>query len=199
MTEQSSFADVLARLRAGDESAAGAIFQRFAAGLLVLARSQLDSWVRLREDPEDVVQSVYKSFFSQQARGQFELTSWNELWGLLTLMTLRKCADRVEYLRAKCRDVAREVSSPPQGGDPGIRWEALERAPSPEEAAVLTETVHQLLARLEGDDRTIIQLSLEGYTTEEIRTRLGLSERTVRRVRERTKKRLERLQAEDGA
>ena len=197
MTEQDSLADVLARLRGGDETAAGAIFQRFTAGLLAVARGQLESWVRRREDPEDVVQSVYKSFFGRQVRSPFELGCWSDLWGLLTLMTLRKCADRVEYLRAQRRDVGREVEPTTEVG--ALCWEALDRAPTPEEAAVLTETVHQLLAGLDSDDRAIIELSLQGYTAEETRTRLGLSERTVRRVRERTRKRLERLRANDQA
>ena len=46
-----------------------------------------------------------------------EVGSWDSLWGLLTVITLRKCSERAAYYRAQCRDVAREVSAPPAGED----------------------------------------------------------------------------------
>jgi RNA polymerase sigma-70 factor (ECF subfamily) len=197
MTEKSSFVDLITRLRAGDERAAAAIFQRFAHGLIVLARDQLDTWMRLREDPEDIVQSVYKSFFSRHAQGQFNLGSWNDLWGLLTLMTLRKCVNRVEYYRAQRRDAACELPLQAGSEGSGLGWQVIDREPTPLEAVVLMETVQEVLGSMEGDDRAIIELSLQSHTTEEIAERLGLSKRTVRRVRERLKKRLERMQMND--
>jgi RNA polymerase sigma-70 factor (ECF subfamily) len=73
---------------------------------------------------------------------------------------------------------------------------ALSREPTPPEAALLSEAVEQLLAGLDEDERPIIELSLEGYTTQEISQRLDQPERTVRRLRERVRKRLERAQKE---
>jgi RNA polymerase sigma-70 factor (ECF subfamily) len=68
--------------------------------------------------------------------------------------------------------------------------------PTPLEAAALGETVEQLLAGLDEDERPILELSLQGYTTQEISARLGRAERTVRRLREQIRNRLERMQAE---
>jgi RNA polymerase sigma-70 factor (ECF subfamily) len=62
---------------------------------------------------------------------------------------------------------------------------------------VLAETVDRLLAALAPPERAIVELSLEGYTTAEIADRLGRSQRTVRRVRERIKDFLKRADAED--
>src|SRR5581483_7579718 len=90
MTEDRSFRELMSQLRAGDETAAGEVFQRFAQRLIGLARTHLDSWIRQKEDPEDVVQSVYKSFFARYGEGQFRVANWNDLWSLLTLITLRK-------------------------------------------------------------------------------------------------------------
>jgi RNA polymerase sigma factor (sigma-70 family) len=56
--------------------------------------------------------------------------------------------------------------------------------------------VEQMMRGLDPDDRAIIELSLQEYPVREISERLGLSERTVRRVRERTEKRLRRMQAD---
>jgi RNA polymerase sigma-70 factor (ECF subfamily) len=49
---------------------------------------------------------------------------------------------------------------------------------------------------LEEDERPVLKLSLEGYTTQEISERLGRPERTVRRLRERIRNRLERVHRE---
>jgi RNA polymerase sigma-70 factor (ECF subfamily) len=46
------------------------------------------------------------------------------------------------------------------------------------------------------DERAVLELSLQGYTATEISERLGRAERSVRRLRERVRKRLERMQAE---
>ena len=48
------------------------------------------SWqTRQKVDPEDVVQSAFRSFFTRQAAGQFDVASWDDLWGLLVVITVR--------------------------------------------------------------------------------------------------------------
>jgi RNA polymerase sigma-70 factor, ECF subfamily len=193
-----SFAEFLTRLQARDDSAAGEIFRRFAGQLIALARQKFAGALKHKVDPEDVVQSAYKSFFGRYGAGNLRVENWNSLWGLLTLITVRKCAERVAYHRAQCRDAAREVATPP-GEEGGVAWpEVAGREPMPAEAAQLAETVAQLLAGLDEDERPVVELSLQGYTTQEISERLGFPERSVRRLRERVRARLERLQREGG-
>jgi RNA polymerase sigma-70 factor (ECF subfamily) len=190
-----SCADFLSRLQSGDDAAARELFERFAHQLIALARRRLDGGLRHKVDPEDVVQSAYKSFFVRYGEGGLEVANWNSLWGLLTLITLRKCADRVAYHRAECRDAAREVTAPP--AEEKASWlEPLGREPTPLEAAQLAETVQQLFASLDEDERPVLELSLQGYTTREISERLGRAERTVRLLREGVRRRLERMHGE---
>src|SRR5262245_47944289 len=103
-----SFSDVMARLRVGDQAAAFAVFQRFAAALVARARQQLGARLAARVDAEDVVQSAYRSFFVRHAEGQFHLESWESLWGLLVVITLRKCANQRQHHGRECRAVGRE-------------------------------------------------------------------------------------------
>src|SRR5207245_10575908 len=136
----------VARLRAGDDAAATEVFNRFTNRLIGLARSRLDHLIRQKIDPEDILQSVYRSFFRRHAQGRFDVVSWDNLWGMLTVITVRKCNYRRKYFRAACRDVEREVVSPP--GDPAPEFEALARDPTPSEAVRLAETVEQVMREL---------------------------------------------------
>jgi RNA polymerase sigma-70 factor (ECF subfamily) len=199
MTPDESFAELMQRLRGGEDSAAHEVFQRYARQLVALARKQLHPQLGAKVDAEDVVQSAYKSFFLRHRAGKLEVGNWNSLWKLLLLITLRKCADRVEYFRAERRNTSREVSRDQPPSESGTWLEAIDREPTPVEAAILTETVQHLLSVLEIDERPILELSLQGYTTQEISEQLGRAERSVRRLRERVRKRLERMQVEDVA
>lgn len=190
-----SFAEFMVRLHSGSDAAAQELFGRFTHQLIALALRHIDAGLRHKMDPEDVVQSAYKSFFLRYGEGNLNVVNWNSLWGLLTLITVRKCAERVAYHRAACRDVARESPPPPE--NQATPWlEPFGREPTPLEAAVLGETIEQLLAGLDEEERPVLELSLQGYGTREISQRLGRAERTVRLLREGVRRRLEELQQE---
>jgi RNA polymerase sigma-70 factor (ECF subfamily) len=194
MAGEGSFDGLMARLRSGDEEAAARVFQRFAQQLVLLARSQLADWVSRKVDPEDIVQSVYKSFFARCGSGQFDLANWDSLWSLLTVITVRKCLEQAEYYSAARRDVRREVSAALRGEADAV-CEALARDPTPSEAAALTDLLGQWLGGLEEPDRVILTLHLQGYTLAEIGSQVGRARRTVQRAIERGRRRLRRLQA----
>jgi RNA polymerase sigma-70 factor (ECF subfamily) len=187
VSSEASFEELMGRLRAGEEAAAGAIFHRFAHRLIALARSRLDGVVRKKIDPEEVVQSVYKSFFVRFADGQFELEGWDSLWAVLTVLTVRKCGHQIDYFRAARRDVYRELTPPPLSEDSHASCEAIAREPAPEEAAVLTEMVEGLMRTLDGRNREIVTLSLQGNKPAEIAQEVGCTERTVQRVLQRVR------------
>jgi RNA polymerase sigma-70 factor (ECF subfamily) len=194
MSEDASFANLLTRLRAGDPEAAALVVDQYARRLAALAGARLDRRILRKEDPEDVLQSVFKSFFHRCGGGQFRLDRREDLWALLVTLTLRKCGHRAAYYGALRREVGRDV--PPPAGDSGPGWEALAREPTPVEAALLGETVERLLAGLEGHQRAIVALSLEGESVAEVAARLNVTRRTVQRVLKGVRERLERWQAE---
>jgi RNA polymerase sigma-70 factor, ECF subfamily len=181
MSSSESFDDCLARLRSGDEEAALQIFERFAQRLIGLARSRLDGVMRQKVDPEDVMQSAFKSFFRSADR-PYELSSWDSLWSLLARIALRKCGRRIRHFRTAQRDVRREIVAGALAEESGQDWEALGREPSPSEAAVLAETVEALLRSLDERNRHILVLSLQGCEMPEIAKQVGCTERTVYRV-----------------
>lgn len=192
MSANDSFADLMIRLQSGEDEAARTVFARYTHRLVGLARKHLDARLSVKVDPEDVVQSAYKSFFLRQRDGVFEVGSWDGLWGLLTVITLRKCADRAAHFRTEKRQLKREATAPADSSP--AAWQlAVDRDPSPEEAVILSEAVEELFRTTnDPDERAILELSLQGFTAIEVSEKLGRAERSVRRLRERIRKRLER-------
>ena len=184
---------ILAQLRAGDVAAGEELFGRFAGQLRRLVHEKLGWRYRRKFDSEDVAQSVFKSFLGLQAKQDLSFDNWDALWGLLSLIAVRKCGHRVDYLRAACRDVAREDSVILDGADldrSRSDLEALSREPAPTEAAMLSEAIERLLAPLDERDRRIATLALQGYSTAEISAQVARSTRTVQRVLERIRSQL---------
>lgn len=179
------------------DAAGREVFGRFAQRLIALARLNLDARLKNKVDPEDVVQSVYKSFFLRYRDLPLDDDENGGLWALLTVITLRKCADRARYYGTERRDVHREAQ--PASSDSGQSWqEAIGREPTPEQAAMLTETVEKLLAELDASERPLLELSLQGFSTQEISEQSGRAERSVRRFRERLRKQLQRMQLDSA-
>jgi RNA polymerase sigma-70 factor (ECF subfamily) len=193
MAAENEFDRLLERLRRGDEQAAAEVFHRFARRLIALARNQLDSRIRTRVEPEDVVQSVFRSFFTRFDSGQFQLGDWDSLWTVLAVITVRKCANRREFWHAAKRDLQRETEAARQG-DP--LQKALARDPTPAEAAILSEVVEQLMKHVAERDRAILTLHLQGCDIAAISEQVGRTERTVRRTLERVRQTLMNLQSE---
>jgi RNA polymerase sigma-70 factor (ECF subfamily) len=186
MSAEDSFTEVMARLRARDEDAATHVFRRFTHRLVALARAHLDSRLRQKVDPEDVLQSVFKSFFLRHVDGELSLVGWDSLWALLALITARKCGRCARRFHSGRRDVSAEVAV-----DESAAIAAFSGEPSPAEAVMLSEEVEELLRDLGPRDGAILTLALQGYSAAEISDQLDRPARTVYRVLERIKLRLE--------
>ncbi len=177
--------------RAVRDMAASLIWQRYFRDLLDLARKNLDKRVRRRTDEEDVLQSMFQSFCARQGRGEFDLADRDELWRLLVTITLRKARNVARDHHRDRRDIAREQTMSAAADDdrscPGWALELMDAsAPSPAEAAVLSEALECRLASLADQElRQIALWRLEGFTNREIADQLDCTERSVERKLER--------------
>src|SRR5262249_9851711 len=136
-------------------------------------------------------------FFARYPSGQLGgFASWDNLWAVLVVITLRKCGRQMDYFHAACRDVRREVAGQPDPDGPDPAGAAGE--PTPSEAAMLTETGERLMGCRGGRHRDVLALRLQGHPPPEISRRLGCTERTVYRVLERVKQWLETMESEPG-
>jgi RNA polymerase sigma factor (sigma-70 family) len=190
--EDSDSLTLLARWRDGDQAAATELFQRYAVRLIGLAQRRLSERLAARVDPEDVIQSVYGSFFAGARNGRFVLQRSGDLWRLLVAITLHKVRRQVRHHTAQKRSINRETS--PAGGEnvPDIPAELLAQEPSPEEAVALAETLEGVLQRLKPLHRRMIELRLQGHTIPEIAVDTQRSLSTVEEVLHQVKERLGR-------
>jgi RNA polymerase sigma-70 factor (ECF subfamily) len=190
------FDELLVRLKAGDQQAAQEVFENFVHRLIALAASRLGRKFRRKVDPEDVVQSVFDSFFRRSAANQYELSDSDGLWGLLAAITIHKCGHKIEHFQAACRNIANEAESQILTDESRRDWEAIARDPTAEQIAMLDEEIVFLLRELDERDGQIFVLVLQGWSSEEIGNELRCSERTVRRVLTRVRRRLEEVREE---
>ena len=184
MDPSATFQEMMINLGAGEQKAAEKVFERFTGKLLGLARSRLDARLQQKVDPEDVLQSVYRSFFRRQENNEFDLDGWDELWALLVTFTVRKCCKQARHFQREKRDISRE-ESPKQVDDQSeqfTQWELVSREPTPEQAVLLTELLDQLMSPFDEQGQTIISMRLQGYSEKEISSEINRTVRTVRRV-----------------
>jgi RNA polymerase sigma factor (sigma-70 family) len=192
MSSASSLDGLILRLRQGDDAAAAKLFHRFASRLVALAHTRLDKRIRQVVGAEDVVQSVFKSFFRRAADDQLELKDWESLWGLLVVITIRKCGKRARHFFGPRRDLRKEVSAALPTDQSDTDWEFMARGPEPADALVLVDLLEQIKAELSEREQRILELRLEGYTVPEISEQVGRTEYTVsgalRRIRRHLRK-----------
>ena len=180
MTSENSI-ELLNRWRAGDQSAATEMFERYVSRLCALARSRLSQRMRRRVEPEDIVQSVYRSFF-RKAGDEFTLEEEGDLWRLLAAITINKVRGQVEFHTAKKRGIDVEQSIKTEHGVIQVAPEAIADEPEPDDAAVMIEELSSVLVDLDETRRSIIELSMQNQSVEQIAETVQRSERTIRRT-----------------
>lgn len=109
-TMQPSDGSLVRRFRAGEQDAATELYLRYADRLEKLARSETGRDLGMRLDAEDVVQSVFRTFFRRAAAGQYELPAGEELWRLILVIALNKIRQLGIHHRAAKRDATRTKS-----------------------------------------------------------------------------------------
>lgn len=182
--------NLLQRWRDGDESAATEIFERYVNRLCALARTRLSNRMKRRVEAEDVVQSAYRSFF-RRAGENYALKKQGDLWRLLAAITINKVRGQVEFHTAKKRGIYLEESMMADQSRIRVSPQVISEDPKPDEAAVMVEELSDVLSTLDEIQRTIIELSMQNESIEQIADTIQRSERTVRRTIQQVREELE--------
>jgi RNA polymerase sigma-70 factor, ECF subfamily len=175
--DESSDRSLLRRFRSGQADASTQLYLRYANRLQALAARRTSPELGRRLDPEDIVQTVFRTFFRRVAEGSYDVPDGEEIWKLLLVIALNKIRDAGAHHKAAKRDVRRTSSG--EANELAIR-----SAAGKDEAAlaVLRMVVDDVLEDLTESHRRIIELRIEGHEVAEISREVGRSKRSVERV-----------------
>jgi DNA-directed RNA polymerase specialized sigma24 family protein len=162
-------------LREGDPDAAQALYARYAKRLRALVDRRLGPDLSARVDPDDIVQSVFRTFLRGVAERRYRVPEGQDLWGLLLVLALNKVRACGQFHRAAKRDV--RLTRPLEG--PDVPSDCVVAAGAD---PFLHSLAQDLLQQFLPVHRQMIELRLEGYSVAEIATRTGRSRRTVERI-----------------
>ncbi|MEM7312549.1 MAG: sigma-70 family RNA polymerase sigma factor [Planctomycetota bacterium] len=177
------FQSLLQRAERGDSDALTTLISHYEPQIRIVVRAKLGLPLRPLLDATDIVQSVHRSLIFGLQKGKYEFESGEKLVALAATIVRRKISRH--WQRAKRESGLREdwdsrISSGLMD-DPSVRLAGEEQA-------------EQLLSRLPEADRRILELKLEGMSTNEAAIQLGLSPGVVRvrlsRIRQRLKQNL---------
>src|SRR5262249_20882797 len=127
---------------------------------------------------EDVVQSVFRTFFRRSTAGEFQIDSSAQLWGLLVTITLMKARAKARHHLADKRDARAEQAAGAEDWLP----QAIAREPGPAEAVILVDQIEALLRGLPALHGQVLERRLQGHHVTDIAAQLGVSRQTVHRV-----------------
>ena len=142
---------LLSGVRNGDEQAATELFNRYVDRLIELARSQLSPELARRFDPEDVVQSAYRSFFRLPRADRCKLRKDEELWHLLAAITVNKARRAAERHRARKRTVELESRTAKEADPCAVSPEAS-RKPACSSSTTIRKSVRSYAQRSKARD-----------------------------------------------
>lgn len=175
--DPNALADLLARAGAGDSRALGELLRRYERRVHLAARSLLRPALRNVLDSIDLVQSVHRALLPGLQDGRYTFADEEQLVALA-----------VTVLRHKVQRTAKRP--PPSPTDPATLPTEPSPEASPPDAAVGEELATKLLAELEPDDRRIVELRMQDYSTPEIAAQLSVSPAILRARLSRLRKRL---------
>ena len=187
--EQSNdvLADLLARVREGDDRAISQLWEEYYQHLVRVAAGRLPSHLKRTGDEEDIALSAFHSFIAGIRQDQFpDLREKDNLWGLLITLTTRKVHAHLRHHTRQKRgggavrgeSVFLDRGEQMGGGIAGVSGSA----PTADLYHELAEACEALLEQLPDDQlRQIAIMRMDGFLVDEIADRLSLSKRAVER------------------
>jgi RNA polymerase sigma factor (sigma-70 family) len=177
---QTDFQMLMGRVRAGSQGAVRLLLERYKQPLFRVIRRRLHKQLRSQCDSEDILQSVWTSFFVIPAH-EFEFDDPKTLQAYLVDMACNKVIEAFRRrLGTQKRDMNREKSL---HGSAAIEARKLRaRTPTPSQVVMAKERWAHLIQGQPAHYQRILLLLRQGKTLGEIAADLGLHERTIRRL-----------------
>ena len=186
------FADLIKRARAGDPAATTNLIDRFEGEVRTMVRVRLPRSLRNQFDSMDFVQAVWTSVFTGQGEVTEAFTDPGQFRGFLAGVARNKVyQEHRRQTRTQKYDLGREERLYHRKGDRDVARDVPAPDPSPSETAQARDFLGRLVKGRSEEEATVIDLRRQGLTFAEIARQVGRSERTVRRVIDEARERME--------
>jgi len=175
--EHDDFDELLKRVQQGDAAALESLVEHYEYEVRLAARSLLGPALRPYLDSIDLTQSVHFALLDGMQRDKLQIGSPEHLVALAVTIVRRKVArhwrrlkhqQRMENWQGDDRDVDTLLES------------LLDREDDPARAAQVAEEVETILSGLSGDQRRLIELRLQGYSTADAARLMGVDADVLR-------------------
>jgi DNA-directed RNA polymerase specialized sigma24 family protein len=184
LSDEGSITCWLFLLKDGDANAAQVLWERYFRRLVGLARARLQGTPRRAADEEDVALAAFEKFCRGVQENRFpRLADRDDLWQVLVMLAARQ-ANRLRQQEGRQKRGGGRVQAEADLDANGVLRlaEVIGPEPTPEFAAQVADEYRRLLKKLGNAELCSVAVwKMEGYTLEEIATRLGRSLRSVER------------------
>ena len=155
-------------------------------------RGRLPRMLRTQFDSMDFVQAVWQSFFADLRSSSRQFENVHHLRGFLAGVARNKVYEEHRRLtRTKKHALAREQSLYVRRGSREVELALISPEPTPSQAVQASDRLAQLVARCSPLEAQVITLRRQEMTFDEIARRTGVSERSVRRIIDEARERME--------
>jgi RNA polymerase sigma-70 factor (ECF subfamily) len=188
-------AGLLVRVRTGDAESARDLIQRFESEVRAMVRGRLPQALRSQFDSMDFVQAIWESVLINDSQDLDRFTSAQHFRGFLAGVARNKVfAEHRKRTRTRRYNLKREEPLYVRRGGRDRPRDLPAPDPTPSEDVQARDRYEQLVEGRSPQEVEVVDLRCQGLTFEEIAARTGLGERSVRRIIDALRARMEARQ-----
>jgi RNA polymerase sigma-70 factor (ECF subfamily) len=193
--DDDDLAGLIERVKAGDDDAIRELIHRFEGEVRTIVRVRLPQSLRSQFDSMDFVQAVWQSVLTKDGQDLGQFTNARHFRGFLAGVARNKVfEEHRRRTRTRKYSLKREEPLYVRRGDRELPREVPATDPTPSQDAQARDRFAQLIEGRSPQEAEVVELRRRGLTFEEIAAQTGLSERSVRRIIEVIRQRMEARQ-----
>jgi RNA polymerase sigma-70 factor (ECF subfamily) len=186
------FANLIESASLGNGAAIATLLERFEPEVRTMVRARLPRALRDQTDSMDIVQAIWTSIFTGKPDDVGKFADAGQFRGFLAGVARNKVnEEHRRRTRTKKYDLAREERLYVRKGERDVPREVAAPDPTPSEEVQADDRLDQLTRGRTPEEVRVVKLRRQGLTYDEIAQRLGIGERSVRRVIESIRERME--------
>ncbi len=181
--DDEDLAELIAQVKAGNADAIHDLIVRFQSDLRMSVRERLPQKLRSRFDSLDFVQKVWQSVLTTEGQDLGRFTNAQHFRGFLAGVARNKVLEEYRrQTRTRKYNLQREEPLYVRHGDRERPRELPAPGPTPSQDVQADDRLAQLIKGRSEQEAKVVQLRRQGLTFEEIARQVGVDERSVRRI-----------------